>query len=291
MTDLTMTQDVSAPAARPRRPRTRWGVHIGLSLICFILIVPALLALQMATLPVEESIAPFRIGNIGTDFADNLNTLFTRLNFGQLLLNTLLVTGVTVIGKLMLALMAGMVVVYYQFRGRAVVFFFILITLLIPTEVILLPLFNIMSELKWGELHPPLALTVPFLATATGVFLFRQHFRNIPRELAEAAQIDGASPARFMWDVLIPLSWNVMVAFTLIMFISSWNQYLWPVLVIPTAEDQVIQVGVRRTLEFGLSTDFGVIMTAGLVASLPSVILFILLQKQFMSGFALTADK
>lgn len=272
--------------------KTRWGVHIALWIICFILTLPALLALQMASMPTEEAaFGQLRLFRFGNDFFANIETLFTRLNFGQLFWNSLVMTFVTVVGKVMLALLAGLVVVYYEFRGRAFVFFLILITLLIPTEVILLPLFNIMSTLEWGEQHPQLALTIPFLATATGVFLFRQHFKNIPRELAEASQIDGASPLRFMWDVLIPLSWNVIVAFALIMFISTWNQYLWPVLIIPTMDDQVIQVGVSRTLQFGLTTDFGVIMAAGVVASVPAVLLFVLLQRQFMKGFVLTTDK
>jgi sn-glycerol 3-phosphate transport system permease protein len=174
-------------------------------------------------------------------------------------------------------------------------FFAILLTLLMPTEIILLPLFKMMSQVGWGQNYPQLALTIPFLATATGAFLFRQHFSNIPRELAEAAQIDGATPLRFMISVLIPMSLNVIVAHALIQFISAWNQYLWAVLIISSDEAQVIQVGVRRAATFsaqvGGATNYGALMAAGLIASLPPLVLFLVLQKQFMSGFAITKDK
>jgi sn-glycerol 3-phosphate transport system permease protein len=96
---------------------------------------------------------------------------------------------------------------------------------------------------------------------------------------------------RFLSSVLIPMSWNVIAAHALIQFIASWNQYLWPVLIVQDMGQQVIQVGVRSTAAAGTSTDFGLLMAAGIVASLPPLILFVLMQKQFMSGFAITRDK
>jgi sn-glycerol 3-phosphate transport system permease protein len=272
--------------------KTRWDVHIPLIIVCFVMCIPALYALQSATLTVEEGLfPPPKLFPPGNDLIPNLQDLFEKLNFGRYIVNTVVVSLVVVVGKTILALLAGLAFVYFQFAGRTVLFFFVLLTLLMPTEVILLPLFNMMSQLGWGQNYPQLALTVPFLATATGAFLFRQHFSNIPRELAEAAQIDGATPLRFMFSVLIPMSWNVIVAHSLIQFISAWNQYLWAVLIINDPQAQVIQVGVRQAAQFGLTPDYGVLMAAGIVASLPPLLLFIVLQKQFMSGFAITKDK
>ncbi len=272
--------------------RTRWGVHLTLIVICFIMCLPALYALQSATLTAEELFfPPPRLFPPGSDLPNNIADLFDKLNFGQLIVNTVIVSLVTVIGKTLLALLAGLAFVYFQFPGKTVLFFFVLFTLLMPTEIILLPLFNMMSALGWGQRHPQLALTVPFLATAVGAFLFRQHFQNIPRELAEAAQIDGATPLRFLVSVLIPMSLNVIAAHSLIQFISAWNQYLWPVFIVNDPTQQVIQVGVRNAAQFGIVPDYGVLMAAGIVASLPPLVLFVLLQKQFMSGFAITRDK
>ena len=278
------------------KTKTRWGVHIALILICFVMCIPALYALQSATLSEQQSaFTPPQLFPPGASLLDNIGVLFSKLNFGQLILNTTVVSLVIVIGKTALALLAGLAFVYFRFVGKTVLFFAILFTLLMPTEIILLPLFNMMSQVGWGQNYPQLALTVPFLATATGAFLFRQHFQNIPRELAEAAQIDGASPLRFMLSVLIPMSLNVIAAHALIQFISSWTQYLWAVLLSGSENDQVIQVGVRKaaslSTQVGSMTNYGVLMAAGIIASLPPLILFILLQKQFMSGFAITKDK
>jgi sn-glycerol 3-phosphate transport system permease protein len=253
---------------------------------------PAFFALQVATLTIQQAfISPPQMFPPGGDFIQNVTSLFTNQDFGRLLLNTTVVALVIVIGKTALALLAGLAFVYFHFPGKWVLFFFVLLTLLLPTEVILLPLFRMVSELQWVSTNPRLALTVPFLATATGAFLFRQHFSNIPRELAEAAQIDGATPLRFMFAILIPMSWNVIGAHALIQFIGAWNQYLWPVLIIQNRVDQVIQVGVRNSVVSGTQTDYGLLMAAGIVASLPPLILFIVLQKQFMNGFAITRDK
>lgn len=278
----------------PRRTRMRYGVHLALIAVCTVICIPALYALQVATLNLIQAFqAPPQLFPPGSSFFDNVRALFERLNFGGLLLNTTIVSLVVVISKTALAMLAGLAFVYFRFPARGVLFIAVLLTLLMPTEIILLPLYRIVAELGWAETNPYLTLTVPFIATATGVFLFRQHFSNIPRELAEAAQIDGATPLRFMVAVLIPMSWNVIVAHALIQFISSWNQYLWPVLVLQGPDSQayqVIQVGIRRAVA-GPQTDFGMLMAAGIVASIPPLLLFVLLQKQFMSGFAITRDK
>ncbi|MCU0464599.1 MAG: carbohydrate ABC transporter permease [Anaerolineae bacterium] len=276
----------------PTRTKTRWGVHAALIVVCFVMCIPALYALQLATLTFDAAFrAPPQLFPPGADLGENVSSLFTRLQFGGLMVNTTVVALVVVVGKTGLSLLAGLAFVYFQFPGKTVLFFVVLLTLLMPTEIILLPLFRMMSELEWGRLNPRLALTVPFLASATGVFLFRQHFANIPRELAEAAQLDGATPSQFLLSVLIPMSWNVIGAQALIQFISTWNAYLWPVLIVQDSSAFVIQMGVRSAASSGGQTDFGLLMAAGVIASLPPLILFVLLQRQFMNGFALTRDK
>jgi sn-glycerol 3-phosphate transport system permease protein len=276
----------------PTKTKTRWGVHLALWGVCFVMCIPALYALQVATLTLEQAFtAPPQLFPPGADLGDNIASLFTRLQFGTLMLNTTVVALIVVVGKTGLSLLAGLAFVYFRFPGKQVLFFVVLLTLLMPTEIILLPLFRMMAELEWGQSNPRLALTVPFLASATGVFLFRQHFANIPRELAEAAQLDGATPLRFLSAVLIPMSWNVIGAQALIQFISTWNAYLWPVLIVQDSAQYVIQMGVRSAGSSGGQADFGLLMAAGVVASLPPLVLFVVLQRQFMNGFALTRDK
>ena len=270
----------------------RYAVHAALIVTCLILACPALYALQVATLTLEEAFnIPPQLFPPSTDFYNNVRSLFEGQGFDQMLWNTFVVAMVVVIGKTAFAMLAGLAFVFFRFPGKWVLFFFILLTLLLPTEIIVLPLFNLVSTLEWGQNYPRLAFTVPFLGSAVGAFLFRQHFSNIPRELVEAAQMDGATPLRFLYSVLLPMSWNVIGAHCVIQFISMWQQYMWPIIINPPEQDQLIQVGVRNSVVVGTSTDFGLLMAAGVIASIPPVLVFILLQKQFMSGFALTRDK
>jgi sn-glycerol 3-phosphate transport system permease protein len=273
-----------------RRPR--YEIHITLLIVCLILACPALYALQVSTLTLEEAfVVPPKLFPPSTDFGNNARTLFDDQGFGRLILNTFTVSMVVVIGKTLFAMLAGLAFVYFRFPGKWVLFFFILLTLLMPTELILVPLSNLIAQLRWVKNYPQLALTMPFLASAVGVFLFRQHFSNIPRELLEAAQMDGATPLHFLFLVLLPMSWNVIGAHAVIQFISMWHQFAWPVFLQLSPRDQMIQVGVRNSVISGTQTDFGLLMAAGVIASIPPLIFFILLQKQFMSGFALTRDK
>ncbi|MBN1680137.1 MAG: carbohydrate ABC transporter permease [Anaerolineae bacterium] len=272
--------------------RTQYGIHIGLILVCLVVAFPALYALQVSTLTLEEAFAvPPKLFPPSTDFFNNIRGLFEGQNFDRLIVNTLTVSMVVVITKTAFAMLAGLAFVYFNFPGKWVLFFVVLLTLLMPTELILVPLSNLIADLEWVKDSPQLALTMPFMASAVGVFLFRQHFSNIPRELSEAAQLDGASPLQFLFSVLLPMSWNVIGAHAVIQFIAMWHQYAWPVFLGLSIEDQMIQVGVRQSVIVGTQTDFGLLMAAGVLASIPPLIFFGLLQKQFMSGFALTRDK
>jgi sn-glycerol 3-phosphate transport system permease protein len=289
ITGRTPSQEVAARTYG----KTRWGTHIALIIVCIIICLPALYALQVATLTTEESFAvPPVLFPPSDDLINNIRILFISRGFDALIVNTTIVSLAVVVLKTILAMGAGLAFVYFQFPGKWFLFFFVLLTLLLPTEIILQPLFRQVSELGWiASGNSRLALTMPFTASALGAFLFRQHFSNIPREMAEAAQIDGAGSFRFLVAVLIPMSWNIIGAHAMIQFLATWNQYVWPLFVVPEMENQVIQVGVAQSAIVSGQADFGLLMTAGLVASIPPLIMFILLQKQFMSGFAITRDK
>ncbi|MBZ0308447.1 MAG: carbohydrate ABC transporter permease, partial [Anaerolineae bacterium] len=194
------------------------------------------------------------------------------------------------VGKTILSLLSGLAFVYFRFPGKWLVFGFVLITLMMPTEVLIIALFRFVNELDWDNTY--LALIVPFLASATGTFLFRQHFSNIPAELSEAAQLDGANPLQFLFQVLVPMSWNTIGALAVVQCLYAWNMYLWPNMIISDPTMEVVQVGIG-TLRAGEGggIQYGPLMLGAVVASLPPLIVFILLQKQFMSGFSLSRDK
>jgi sn-glycerol 3-phosphate transport system permease protein len=288
----TLTRARSRVAERTPPPqmksKTHWGTHIALISVCILVAIPAFYAILVATMTRDQAFQyPPRL-TPGTDFFNNLGTLLDQ-GFGRMFFNTTVAALIVVVGKTVTSMLAGLAFVYFRFPFKWFIFFFVLLTLLMPTEIIIVPLFRLMAELQWGDTR--YALTVPFLASATGAFLFRQHFSNIPRELAEAAQIDGASPVRFMFTVLVPMSWNVIGALAVIQFVYMWNQYLWPVIIIKDPNEQLIQVGVVNAFAVGAQTDYGIVMAAAVIASVPPLFVFILLQRQFMSGFALTRDK
>jgi sn-glycerol 3-phosphate transport system permease protein len=271
---------------RKLRLPERWKIHVVLWISCFLLGLPLLYAILIST-QTNADVVAFRLVP-GMALNNNFQLVLSR-NLLQYMANSIFIAIVITAGKTILSLLSGLAFVYFRFPGKWIVFSFVLITLMMPTEVLILALLRLVNDLGWGNNY--VALIVPFLASATGTFLFRQHFANLPAELSEAAQIDGAGPVRFLFQILIPLSWNTIGALAVIQFIYAWNMYLWPLLIITDQSKWVVQVGLQTLAGVSQSTSYGPLMLGAVIASLPPVIVFILLQKQFMSGFALSRDK
>lgn len=265
----------------------RWYAHLILWIACFLIGFPLFYSVLVST-QVNSDVYSYRF-TPGEALGDNWNKV---MNLGQLwryMINSTIVTVAVTAGKVVLSLLAGLAFVYFRFPGKWIAFGFVLVTLMMPTEILILALFRFVNEIGWGNTY--LALIVPFIASATGAFLFRQHFANIPAELSEAAQLDGATPIQFLLQVLIPISWNTIGALTVIQFVYAWNMYLWPALIIQGQQNQVVQVGLRTLIGADQAISFGPLMLAAVIASIPPLVVFLLLQKQFMSGFALSRDK
>ena len=160
---------------------------------------------------------------------------------------------------------------------------------MMPTEISVLAMFQILSGIGWS--NSMLSLTIPFLASATGASLFRQHFANLPSKLSQAAQIDGATPLQFLRRIVLPLSWNVFGALAVIQFLYSWNMYLWPRIIINDQALATVQIGMGSLRNIGGGQSYWPLMLGTIVASLPPTIVFMLLQRQFLSGCAISRDK
>lgn len=269
----------------------RLHIHVFLWIVCLIVTFPVYYSIIVST---QTSSEVYRYQFVpGNAFEDNWNIVMNIANLGQYMLNSVLVTFIVTAGKTVLSLLAGLAFVYFRFPGKWIVFGFVLVTLMMPTEILILALVRLVNSFGWGSSGPSayLALTVPFLASATGSFLFRQHFANIPAELSEASQLDGAHPLQFLFYVLIPMSWNTIGALVVIQFIYVWNMYLWPAMIVQGQERQVVQVGLRTLVSSDTGLSFGPLMLGAVIASIPPLLVFVLLQKQFMSGFALSRDK
>ena len=265
----------------------RWYAHIILSISCLILGIPLFYSIIVATQN-NADVYSYTF-TFGDSLQENWKMVFEMRGLHEYMLNSVIMTVAITIGKTVFSLLAGLAFVYFRFPGKWLVFGFVLITLMMPTEVFIIALFRYINRLGWANTY--LALIVPFLASATGAFLFRQHFASIPAELSEAAQLDGANPLQFLFKVLIPISWNTIGALAVVQSIYAWNMYTWPNMIISDPSLDVVQVGLNALRTGDASTQYGPLMLGAVIASLPPVIIFILLQKQFMSGFTLTRDK
>ncbi len=272
-----------------RRTRNEILTHIALILISLLVMAPVLFALAKSTQTRAQVFHYPPVFGPGTAFMDNYKTAWYAFNLSMYMKNSFIVALGVTFGKTILSLLAGMALVYFDFPIKEWVFYFILFTLMMPTEILIVALFNLVSHLGWSNSY--LALIIPFMASATGVFLFRQHFASIPADMADAARVDGAGPMRFLFSVLIPLSWNTIGALALIQFIYVWNQYLWPLVIIREDSHQVIQVGLRSMTAQQDTTNWGIVMAGAILAMLPPLIVFILLHRQFTRGFALGQEK
>ena len=289
MTTIEQASAIAMPEVRERRrliPK-RWWAHLFLIASCAVIGFPLFYAMIVSTQTNMQVYA--HQFTPGDSLATNWNVVMVQNKLGNYMVNSVIVAVAVTTGKTVLSLLAGLAFIYFNFPGKWILFFFVLITLMMPTEILVIALFRFVNVLGMGNTYG--ALIVPFIASATGAFLFRQHFANIPAEFSEAAQLDGATPMQFLWKVLVPMSWNTIGALAVIQFVYVWNMYLWPVLIMQGPEKQVVQVGLRTLLGGDVAVSFGPMMLGAVIASIPPLVVFILLQKQFMSGFALTRDK
>jgi sn-glycerol 3-phosphate transport system permease protein len=190
---------------------------------------------------------------------------------------------VIAVGQIAISLLSAFAIVYFKFPGRTLAFWGIFITLMLPVEVRIGPTYEVVSNL--GMLNTYAGLTVPLIASATATFLFRQFFKTVPDELAEAARIDGAGPMRFFFTILVPLSLTNMAAMFVIQFIYGWNQYLWPLLVTTREDMYPVVMGIKRMIAGGdAANDWNLIMATALLAMLPPAVVVLLMQRWFVKG-------
>jgi sn-glycerol 3-phosphate transport system permease protein len=197
--------------------------------------------------------------------------------------NSLVMALAIAIGKIAISIISAFAIVYFRFPLRKTFFWMIFITLMLPVEVRIFPTYKVAADL--GLINTYAGLTLPLIASATATFLFRQFFMTVPKELAEAARIDGAGPMRFFWDVVLPLSRTSIAALFVIMFIYGWNQYLWPLLVTTEESMYTTVIGIKRMITGGdAATEWNLVMATALLAMLPPVLVVVVMQKWFVKG-------
>ena len=200
-----------------------------------------------------------------------------------MLMNSLVMALGIALGKIAISLLSAFAIVYFRFPGRLVFFWLIFLTLMLPVEVRIVPTYEVIAN--FGMLNSYSGLILPLVASATATFLFRQFFMTVPDELAEAARVDGASPMRFFFDILLPMSRTNIAALFVILFIYGWNQYLWPLLITTDPSMNTIVMGIKQMFPSG--DDFAhwpTIMATSILAMVPPVLVVIAMQRLFVRG-------
>ena len=261
------------------------AVHGLLAALVLLLLFPVLVAVLVST---KESGIVTGLADLapGGHAYENYYRALVELEFYRYMLNSLVMASVIVVGKLAVSLLAVLAIVYYRIPYKNLVFLFVLFTLLLPVPVRFVPLYRLVTGLGWN--NTALAITVPYLASATTVFILRQHFLSIPASLVENAKLDGVGPLEFLWRVLIPMSRGILVGVSVIIFVYAWNQYLWP-LVIVGDDLQVAQVGIGQLQGQAQAGDvaWALTMTGSVLTLVPPLVLLVLFRKPLLQTFSI----
>jgi multiple sugar transport system permease protein len=214
---------------------------------------------------------------------ENYYRLFQTVPIARYFWNSVLVSVVTTVGHVLFSAMAGYAFSRLRFRAKNVVFFIFLMTLMVPPQVNIVPLFFLMKTFGWLDTY--WALIVPGLTGAFGVFMLRQWFNGLPKELEDAARLDGCHSGQIFWRVALPLATPALAALAIFVFINSWNSFMWPLIVTNSEELRTLPVGLAALKgSFRDTTDWALLMAAATLSILPVVLVFLIGQKQFMKG-------
>ena len=264
------------------RPRLlRIPVYLLLIAASVVSIIPFLWMVIASTHPTSELFGTPLPVLPGGELWANLARLEESIGFSRVMLNSLLIAVIYTVFSAIVSIMCGYGLATYRFRGRGILLGLVLVTMMIPMQVLLVPLFQIMAGMGWIDTFQ--AVILPVLASAFGIFLMRQGFLDFPPSLIEAARIDGASELRTFYRIVLPVAKPQIAALVIYTFISQWNSFIWPLLMLNTESNYTVPVALNTMI--GMSrVDYSGLMLGSLLATLPLLILFLVFQKQFVAG-------
>lgn len=221
-------------------------------------------------------------------YLENLENVLKLIPVFRFISNSFVIAALITLGQVVTGAMAAYAFAYVPFRYKSFWFALFLSTMMIPWEVTIIP--NYLTVKKWGWLDSYQGLTIPFLASAFGVFLLRQFFLQLPRELFEAARMDGCGHIRHFLKIVLPLSRPALATLSVYVFLQSWNMYLWPLLITNSTEMRTVQIGIGM-LQFEEFTSWSLVLSGVAIVLLPSLLLLILGLKQLVRGITAGAVK
>jgi sn-glycerol 3-phosphate transport system permease protein len=253
---------------------------VGAGLLALIWILPLVYAVWAAVHPSEyttrfELLAPLTL--------ENFERAWAAAPFARYFLNTFVLVTVILVFQLILGTLAAYAFARYEFWGSSVAFALVLAQLMIMPDVLIVENYRTMSVLGLVDTIPAIAL--PYIASAFGIFLLRQTFKTVPKELDDAARVEGASGLQVLFKVYVPLARPIYVAYGLVSVSYHWNNFLWPLIVTNSVESRPLTVGLQVFSSSDQGVDWAVICAATLMTSAPLLVGFLLFQRQFVQSF------
>ncbi|PZU50449.1 MAG: sugar ABC transporter permease [Arsenicicoccus sp.] len=269
--------------------RSRWWLYLVLTVALLVVITPFIWMVlgSFKTNAELRQIPPTWWPQNPT--LDNFRQLFSRLSFGTYFTNSTIVAVVVTAGNLLFCSMVGYALAMLRFRGKKIVFALILGTLMIPGVVTFVPLFVLVANLGLVDTLPGLFL--PFLVGPFGVFLMRQFVLGLPKDLVEAARIDGAGEFRIFFQVILPLLTPALATLGILTFLGSWNNFLWPLVVAQTNDTYTLPVALALYSTGQNEQQYGLLMAGATIVVLPVLAVFLIFQRRFIQGIATTGIK
>ncbi len=277
---VSTPREMSAGMYRTIQTLKKIGVYFLLIVASLIVLFPLFFSFSLALQ--GPTVAPNLIPDFGKlDFKVFGDAFNREKNLGRWILNSFVVAVAVMIGQLITSALAAYALSNLDFPGKNIFFLVFLATLLIPWEATIIPNYLTIVGLNWKDSYQ--GLIVPFLASAFGIFLLRQYFMTIPKDLYEAATIDGCGRTRYLWSILLPLSRPALGTVAVYAFLNTYNQYYWPLLVTDSSEWRTTQVGITafRSSEIAM---YNLQMAATLIVLLPTLLLLVLGQRQLVRG-------
>lgn len=265
------------------------ALYIVLTIIAFLMVIPFLWAVSTSFKERWQVFIfpPQWIPNPITTEA--YRKAFLSLPLGKAYLNSVKITGSVVIGSLFTASLAAFAFAKIKFKGREAIFLFLLATMMIPGQVTLIPMYIVFKQINWIDTHLPLIIP-PVLVNVFGVFFLRQFFMTIPDDLIDAARIDGCSPLRIYFNIILPEARPALATLGIFIFMSSWNDFLTPLIYLNTMEKFTVPliISSARGLYYN---DWPLMMATSIISIIPILVAYVFAQKYFVEGITLTGIK
>lgn len=273
--------------AREKAPTRRflgWSVlaYVWLLLVVALICAP-LLWMLLASVKTRAEIYTLPIAWVPEAIHwDNYSKAWTSVPFDKYFVNSVVVTSVCSSMKVANGVLTAYALAFLSFPKKNLVFLFVLAALMVPEEVTVIPNFVFISHLGWVNTYQ--GMIIPGAGVAFGTFLMRQHFMTLPREVIEAARIDGAGHLRMLWTIVLPMSRPTLVTFALITVVAKWNEYLWPLLVATDDRVRTLPLGLTQLQNSEGQTEWGIVMAGAVLFIVPVLALFLWSQRHIVEG-------